>query len=115
MASRKILRDFLKQKYINQLIDFFQDIGEEVLQTKSNEIAFPVTDEEGNEDFIVITVKIPVGANKRTEPYDGYAMAEDYAIRQKEKAEKAKEKEKAKKEKIKRDEEYRKNKNLKKE
>ena len=115
MTSRKLLRDSLKQQYVNKIIAFLEDLGEEVLRTGSNEIAFPVTDEEGNEDFIVITIKIPVGANKRTEPYDGYAMAEDYAIRQREKAEKAYEKEKAKKEKIKRDEEYRKNKNLKKE
>lgn len=109
MTSRKMLRDKIKKYYIEELIKWLESAGEEVLRTGSNEIAFPVTDEEGNEDFVVVTVKIPVGANKRTEPYDGYAMAEDYAIRQKEKAEKAKEKEKAKKEKIKRDEEYRKN------
>lgn len=109
MTSRKLLRDKLKRYYIEELTKWLENAGEEILRTGSNEIAFPVTDEEGNEDFVVITVKIPVGANKRTEPYDGYAMAEDYAIRQKEKAEKAKEKEKAKKEKIKRDEKYRKN------
>ena len=109
MTSRKLLRDKLKKYYIEELIKWLEGAGEEVLRTGSNEIAFPVTDEEGNEDFVVITVKIPVGANKRTEPYDGYAMAEDYAIRQREKIEKEKEKEKTKREKIKRDEEYRKN------
>ena len=35
-------------------------------------------------------VKIPTGANKGTEPYDGYAMAEDYELKVKAKEEKAK-------------------------
>ena len=78
---------------------FRSGIGEEVLRVGSNELAFPVTDADGNEDFIVLVVKIPTGANKGTEPYDGYAMAEDYELKVRAKEEKAKKaaEEKAKK------------------
>ena len=83
---------------------------EEVLRVGSNEIAFPVVDSEGNEDFIVLTCKIPTGANKGTESYDGYAMAEEYEMKLKEKAEKAKKAAEAKATKIAEDEAYRKKK-----
>lgn len=105
-VSRKALREKVKEYYVNKLSDFFK-ADEDVLRVGSNEISFPVVDEQGNEDFIVITVKIPTGANKGTEPYDGYAMAEEYEIKQKLKAETAKKKQIEKEKKIKRDEEYR--------
>ena len=104
--SRKALREEMKEYYIRKLIEFFE-CDEEVLRVGSNEIAFPIVDSEGNEDFLVITAKIPTGANKGTEPYDGYSMAEAYKIRQKEKAELAAKRQAEKEKKIKRDEEYR--------
>lgn len=99
--SRKAEREILKSEYLNKVIELF-GVDEQVLRVKSNEIAFPVVGCEGNEDFIVITVKVPTGANKGMEPYDGFAMAEEYEMNLKEKAEKAekakiaKEKKKAK-------------------
>ena len=81
--SRKALRDEMKEVYLKKLIDFFKE-SEEVLRVKSNEIAFPIVDSEGNEDFMVITLKIPTGANKGTEPYDGYSMAEEYEVKKRE-------------------------------
>ncbi len=75
-VSRKVEREILRNEYLNKLIDFLKE-DEEVLRVKSNEIAFPVVGCEDHEDFIVITVKVPPGANKGTEPYDGYAEAED--------------------------------------
>lgn len=105
-VSRKQLREQVKMIYMEKLIDFFKD-SEDVLRVGSNEIAFPVVDSEGNEDFIVLTCKIPTGSNKGTEPYDGYAMAEDYELKLKEKAEKAKKSAEAKAKKIERDKKYR--------
>ncbi len=105
--SRKQLREEIKMIYVEKLIEFFKNEGEDILRVGSNEIAFPVIDSEGNEDFIVIPVKIPTGANKGTEPYDGYAMAEDYKIKLEEKAEKAKKTAEAKAKKIERDKIYR--------
>ncbi len=105
-VSRKVEREILRNEYLNKLIDFFKE-DEEVLRVKSNEIAFPVVGCEDNEDFIVITVKVPTGANKGTEPYDGYSEAESYEMKLKEKEEKKKEKAIAKEKKMKRDEEIR--------
>lgn len=106
VVSRKQLREQVKAAYMEKLIDFFKD-SEDVLRVGSNEIAFPVVDSEGNEDFIVLTCKIPTGANKGTEPYDGYAMAEDYEMKLKKKAEKKAKADEAKKKKIERDKKYR--------
>jgi hypothetical protein len=78
--SRKMEREALKAKYLDAITKLFSE-SEDVLRVKSNEIAFPITDSEGNEDFIVITVKIPTGSNKGLEPCDGYAMAEEYEMR----------------------------------
>lgn len=104
--SRKALREEIKEVYVKKLSDFLKE-DEQVLRVGSNEIAFPVVDSEGNEDFIVITVKIPTGANKGTEPYDGYSMAEEYEIKCRQKAELAKKKKAEKEKKIQRDEEIR--------
>ena len=105
--SRKVEREILRENYITNIIEHFQNNDEEVLRVKSNEIAIPVVGCEGNEDWIVITVKVPTGANKGTEPYDGYEMAEDYELKLKEKKEKAKKKEAEKAKKIAKDKEIR--------
>lgn len=105
-VSRKVEREILRNEYLNKLIEFFKD-DEEVLRVKSNEIALPVVGCEDNEDFIVITVKVPTGANKGTEPYDGYSEAESYEMKLKEKELKVKKKAEEKEKKIKRDKERR--------
>lgn len=110
-VSRKVERELLKEQYLGKIYDLFlTEEEEEVLVVKSNEIAIPVVGCEGNEDFIVITVKVPTGADKGMTPYDGYAMAEEYRMKLKKKEEKAKENAEKKAKKIKRDEEIRKKK-----
>ena len=104
--SRTALRAEVKEKYIDVLWDLLKE-KEDLLRVGSNEIDFPIVDSEGNEDFIGLKVTIPIGANKGTEPYDGYAMAEDYAIKVKSKAEAKAKKDKAKAEKIAKDEKRR--------
>ena len=113
--SRKMEREILRTKYVDTLVELMLYNNEEVLRVKSNEIALPVVGCEGNEDWIVITVKVPTGANKGLEPYDGYEMAEEYQMKLKEKERKEKEKALAKEKKIKRDKEIREKKNSKKE
>ena len=104
--SRTALRTEVKEKYVNIIWDLLKE-KEDLLRVGSNEIAFPVVDNEGNEDFIVLKITIPTGANKGTEPYDGHAMAEDYEIKLKTKAETKAKKDKAKAEKIAKDEKRR--------
>ena len=106
-VSRKVEREMLRTKYLDMLVELLAYNNEEVLRVKSNEIAVPVVGCEGNEDFIVITVKVPTGANKGTEPYDGYSEAESYELKKKEKAEKAKANAEKKARKVQRDEEIR--------
>lgn len=105
--SRKAERELIRAKYLDKVGQFLYDIGEEVLQVKSNEIAIPVVGCEGNEDFLVINFKVPTGANKGLEVYDGYALAEDYVHNLAEKEKKAEERRLAKERKIQRDAEIR--------
>lgn len=106
-VSRKVEREILRNEYLETIILNFLEKDEQVLRVKSNEIAIPVVGCEGNEDFIVITVKVPTGANKGTEPYDGYELAEDYEMKIVEKERKKVEAEKKKAEKIRKDKEIR--------
>lgn len=106
-VSRKIERELLREDYLKQIIENFLDKDEQVLRVKSNEIAIPVVGCEGNEDFIVVTVKVPTGANKGLEPYDGFELAEDYEMKLKEKERKAKENAEKKAKKIAKDKEIR--------
>lgn len=88
-TSKKSLHDALRAKYIERVSKFLVDAGEEVLVTGSNEIALPCVDSEGNDEFIVLTFKVPTGS-RDGDAYDGYSMAEDFKIKSAEKAEKAK-------------------------
>ena len=106
-VSRKVERELIRADYLDRVSKFLYEGGEEVLRVKSNEIALPVVGCEGNEDFIVITFKVPTGANKGTEPYDGYALAKDYVHNLAEKERKAEERKAEKERKIKRDEDIR--------
>ena len=106
-VSRKAERELIRKEYLEMVSKFLMHAGEEVLLVKSNEIAIPVVGCEGNEDFIVINFKVPTGANKGTEPYDGYALAEDYVHNLAEKERKAEERKAEKARKIERDAELR--------
>ena len=109
-VSRKVEREIIRKSYLEIISNFLADSGEEVLLVKSNEIAIPVVGCEGNEDYLVITFKVPTGANKGAEPYDGHEMAQDYKVNLEAKAEKAKAKAEAKAKKQARDAEARKRK-----
>lgn len=104
-SNQKQLCDNLRAQWLDTFKDVLEKRGEEVLQTASNELAIPVVDAEGGEHFIVLTVKVPTGS-RDGDAYDGYAVAEDYAMKCAEKEAKAKAKaEKAAKAKAKRDSE----------
>lgn len=106
-VSRKVEREIIRNEFLKIVSDYLTYSGLEVLRVKSNEIALPVVGCEDNEDFLVITFKVPTGANKGLEPYDGYAEAEDYEMKLKAKAEKAKANAEKKAKKIARDAEIR--------
>jgi hypothetical protein len=101
--SNTALNNELKHFYLEKIRELFEELDEDIMQVKSNELAFPVVDSEGNEKSIVIVVKVPTGANKGTEPYDPYAMKEEFDLKEKEKKAKAEKLAKAKAEKIAKD------------
>ena len=101
--SQKALNDEIKAFYFEKVWNFLSELGEDVIKVKSNEIAFPVVDSEGGEKSVVVVIKVPTGANKGTEPYDPYAMGEEYELKEKAKREKAEKLAKAKAEKIAKD------------
>ena len=112
-TSKKILHTEIRNRYLEAVTEFLAGKGEEVLRTGSQEIAIPCVDKEGNEEFIVLTFKVPTGgreknANGEYDAYDGYAVAEEYAMNVAEKAEKARIAEEKKKAKIAKDESKRK-------
>ena len=101
-VSIKKEKEILRETYVTKLMDFLAN-DEQVMQVNSNKFCFPVVGCNDNEYFTVITVTVPTGANKGTEPYDGYEMAEEYERKMKERKIKAQKKEEEKKRKIERD------------
>ena len=101
--TKKQLHEGIRNKYLALIADYLTAEGEEVLKVKSNEIAIPCLDEEGNEEFIVLTFKVPTGSRDDGEAYDGYSVAEQYAESVVAKEEKAKAEAEKKAKKIARD------------
>ena len=88
--TKKVLHEGIRNKFMEAVVEYLEkELGEEVLRTKSNEIAIPTLDEDGNDEWCVITFKVPTGSRDDGEAYDGYGMAEQYAEHEAEKAEKA--------------------------
>ena len=75
-------------RFLEGVKENLENCGEEVLRVGSNEIALPVVDTDGNEKWMVLTFKVPTGS-RDGDAYDGYSMAEDYQMKQAEKAAKA--------------------------
>lgn len=100
--NKKTLHENLRNKYIEMISEVLKAEGEEVLVTNTNEIAFPCIDEEGNDEWLVLTFKIPTGS-RDGDIYDGYGEAESFKMKQDEKREKAKAAAEAKAKKIAKD------------
>lgn len=95
--TKKQLHEGIRNSFMEKVVALLTEQGEEVLRTKSNEIAIPTLDEDGNDEWCVITFKVPTGSREDGEAYDGYSLAEDYTAHEADKAAKAAEA-KAKKE-----------------
>ena len=89
-TSKRNLNDKIRADYMARVRDALTQNGDEILVTGSNEFAIPCVNAEGDDEFIVITFKVPTGS-RDGDPYDGYAVAQEYSMKLAEKAEKAKE------------------------
>ena len=107
--SKKTTNDALRNQYVDKLIEALSRMDEDVLRVGSNELAIPVVDAEGEDSYVVFTVKVPTGS-RDGEAYDAYGLAQEYEMKTKEKAEKAKKAAEEKARKIARDEAMRKQK-----
>jgi len=85
----KASNDKIRAAYVAKLTEWLSAAGEETLRTNSNEVTIPVVDEDGNEAYLVFTLKVPTGS-RDGDVYDGYEMAEEYARKTAAKTEKAK-------------------------
>lgn len=90
--TRKQLDEAIKLRFLEGVSEHLENCGEEVLRVKSNEIALPVVDDEGEERWLVLIFKVPTG-ERGGDGYDGYSMAEDYQMILAKKAAKAAENE----------------------
>ena len=89
--TQKSLNDALRAQYMERVHNCLSQ-KDDVLVVGANELAVPVVDADGNEKWVVLTVKVPTGS-RDGDAYDGYAMAEDYRMRQADKAAKQAERE----------------------
>ena len=97
MANKKEMEK-IRNEWVNIFKEFLDNRGEDVDNEKSNTLNFPVVSEEGNEYWVKVAISVPTGG-RDGEEYDGYAVREEYEMKEKEKAEKAKKKEEKKKKK----------------
>lgn len=100
--SKRVLHDNLRAKFMEKAINVFSEAGEDVLLVGSNKIAMPCVDEEGNEEYIVLTFSIPTGT-RDGKAYNGHDERDAYAFECEEKAKKAKKEAEAKAKKIAKD------------
>ena len=107
--SKKATNDALRNQYVETIVKMLADAGEEVLRVGSNEIAIPVVDAEGEDNYVVFVVKVPTGS-RDGDAYDAYGLAQEYEMKQAEKKEKAAKAAEDKARKIARDEAMRKQK-----
>ena len=88
--TQKSLNDELRAQWVRNVREYLSQ-EDEVLAVGANELAVPVVDADGNEKWVVLTIKVPTGS-RDGDAYDGYAMAEDYQLKLANKAAKAAEK-----------------------
>lgn len=100
--AKKVYREKVRAAYMEKVSKFLESSGEEVLLVGSNEFAIPVVREDGEEDYVVLTFKMPTGS-RDGDGYDGYAMRDDYAFKCEEKRKKAEAAKAAKEKKMARD------------
>ncbi len=105
------LETSLRNRFLDMVKEMMENAEEtDALRVSASELAIPCLDDEGNEKWVLVKISIPRGTRNGEggyEPYDGYAVAEDYAIDCEEKAQKKADAEAKKQAKIAKDEQKR--------
>lgn len=96
----------LHRDEVTQIIfDFFKGRGEDCQLIASNSIAFPFVSKSGDDEWMKITISIPLGT--KDDAFDGYTLAEEHHTKEVERIKKRDEAEAKKAKKIARDKEKR--------
>lgn len=105
------LETSLRNRFLDMVKEMMENAEEtDALRVSASELAIPCLDDEGNEKWVLVKISIPRGTRNGEggyDPYDGYAVAEDYAIDCEEKAQKKADAEAKKQAKIAKDEQKR--------
>lgn len=104
--TRKQENENKRTEILKKIWTLIESEGDEVIQIKKNEIAFPFVYDNGDESFVKIAVSIPSGS-RDGDIFDAYSLGEEFKINEKKKAEIAERKAEEKKKKIARDEKQR--------
>lgn len=79
----------IRKQYIEELLTYFRcegsSDGEDCGMITSNSFNFPVVDDDGEDGWVEIVVKIP-----KYDGNEGYALREEYEMKVRKRAEKAK-------------------------
>lgn len=102
-VTQRVANANLRAAYTNMIAELLIDSDEDVGYVSAGVINFPVVDENGNDSWIEISIKVPSGSRDGT-PYDGYELREDYVIKQRAATERKEKAEATKAKKIARDE-----------
>ncbi len=94
--------DKVRTRLMDDVRVLLEGLDYEVLRTGSQELCIPIVGDDNEDGYMVFTFKVPKGS-RDGDPYDGYAVAEDYKMKLEAKAEKAKASAEAKARKIERD------------
>lgn len=82
--SKANLENQLRNTYLDMIRDMISEkVETDALAVSASEVAIPCLDADGNEAWVVIKVSIPRGTRNGAggyTPYDGYAVAEDFAL-----------------------------------
>lgn len=98
-SNDKLANDNFRNEVIEKIKELFYTDGEEIMQVKSNKLAFPFVNSEGSDEFIEITVSVPRGSRDK-EPYDAYALADEFQAKLEKDSERQAKRDEAKQKKI---------------
>lgn len=80
--GKEMIRNKLKIDILNNISQFLDShYDADIMPIAASEITMPCVDENGEECFAVISVKIPRGKREKGKgyiPFDGYAAADEY-------------------------------------
>lgn len=102
----KKTNDALRQMYVGNLMEILAGMGEDPIRVNGSEIAIPVVDGDGEDNYVVFKVQVPTGS-RDGDPYDPYALAQEYWMKKEQREARAKEDAEKKARKIARDQKAR--------